>query len=95
MTLVLVKGKGKKPYTVSSVYEFYDDCFIETAQYEKIEFKYPVFESICIHENSAIYLNYSKANTYLLPYRYFESQAQQEEFIEFIKTKCDNVVYYK
>ncbi len=91
----MIKGKGKKPYTVSEVLEFYDDYIIETQEYVKSEIQYPIFESVYVVEGKAVYLNVSKNQIEIIPEHSFASPEQKKEFIEFIKTKCSNVVYYK
>ena len=91
----MIKGKGKKPYTVSEVLEFYDDYIIETQEYVKSEIQYPVFESVYVVEGKAVYLNVSKNQIEIIPEHSFASPEQKKEFVEFIKTKCSNVVYYK
>ena len=91
----MVNGKGKKPYTVSEVLEFYDDYIIETEEYVKSEIQYPIFESVYVVEGKAVYLNVSKNQIQIIPDHSFTSLEQKKEFVEFIKTKCYNVVYYK
>ena len=90
----LVKGKGKKPYTVSEVLEFYDDYIIETEKYVKSEIQYPVFESVYVVEGKAVYLNVSKNQIQVIPDRSFTSSEQKKEFVEFIKTKCSRIDTY-
>ncbi len=95
LCFALVKGKGKKPYTVSEVLEFYDDYIIQTEQYVKTEIQYPIFESVYVVEGKGVCLNVSKGQSQTIPDHCFTSPEQKKEFVEFIKTKCSNVVYYK
>ena len=95
LCLGLSKGKGKKPYTVSEVLEFYDDYIIQTEQYVKTEIQYPIFESVYVVEGKGVYLNVSKGQSQSIPEHCFASSEQKEKFVEFIKTKCSDVVYYK
>ena len=91
----LVKGKGKKPYTVFETIEFYGDYIVQTEEYVKSEIQYPIFESVYVVEGKGVYLNVSKGQAQMLPEHCFASPEQKKEFVEFIKTKCPKVVYYK
>ena len=95
LCLGLSKGKGKKPYTVFETIEFYDDYMISTEEYMKVEYQYPIFESIYVIENKGIHLNKNKGQSKSIPEHCFASSEQKEKFVEFIKTKCSDVVYYK
>ena len=91
---ILVKGKGKKPYTESLTVEIYDDYIITIEQYEKTEIQYPAFETIYVVEGKAVYLSVNKNSATIIPDHCFASPEQKTEFVEFLKTKSSNVVCY-
>ena len=92
-----MKKKGKLPFSEYSEIEFRDEYFIETTLYNKSEVKYSAIEKISIVSDASdkvIYLHVSNVSGYILPFSAFEAEAQQEEFIAFIKTKCEKVYTY-
>lgn len=89
-----LKKNGKTPYTESSVIDFYDEHLIESASQSTIEHKYSAIERVSIVPDKVIYIHVNSLMAYIIPVSCFESMAQYENFIAFIKTKCNNVDVY-
>jgi len=89
-----LKKKGKMGYSPSSVIEFYEDVFIETTPDNKTEQKYLAIERVSVVDNKVIYIHVNNIMSYILPFSCFESEAQYNEFFEFIKIKCSNIDIY-
>lgn len=88
--------KGKLGYSPESVVEFYEDYFSEITTENKTEHKYTAIERISIVDNKAIYVHTNSLMAYILPLSCFVNTQQYNNFLEFIKTKCNNVdAYYK
>lgn len=92
--LKMMKKSGKPGYSPSSVMEFYDDYFVETAPDNKTEQKYSAVERVSIVDNKVVYIHINNLMAYVLPINCFESGEQYESFLEFIKTKCANIDVY-
>lgn len=80
--------KGKKGYSPFSTMEFYDDVFVEVTPENKTEAKYSAIERVSIVDCKVIYLHANNLLAYILPLSSFETRAQYDDFIQFIKTKC-------
>ena len=93
--LKLHKKQGKMPYSSSADFEFLDEIFIETTPSSKSEIKYSTIESVSIVADKVIYLHANNILAYILPVSCFETKEQYDEFLEFIKTKCEKVDIYK
>ena len=89
-----LKKSGKMGYTPSSTVEFYDDHFIEISAENKIEQKYTAVERISVVGDKVVYIHVNNVMSYILPFDCFESEAQRNDFLEFIKSKCENVKIY-
>lgn len=89
-----LKRGGKMPYSPSSVMEFYDDYFVESTPENKTQQKYVAVERISVVEGKTIYIHINKLMAYILPISCFNSKEQFESFVEFTKTKCENVDIY-
>ena len=89
------KDNGKVAYIPESVLEFYEDYFKEITSEISSEMKYSAVEKVSIIENKMIYLHMNSVLSYMLPIASFESKEQQERFVEFMKTKCGAVEFYK
>ncbi len=90
-----IKKLGKLPYSPFSVMEFFENCFIETLPEEKIERSYSTIERISIVEEKMIYIHLNSSMANLIPIRVFENPMQKEKFIQFLKTKCCNIDWYR
>lgn len=94
LQMKMLKGVGKSGYDPESVMEFYDDSFTETTPNQKSVRSYSSVERISIVGEKTIYIHVNSVGGYTLPYSCFESKEQYEEFIDFLKTKCNSVDYY-
>ena len=90
-----LKKKGKMGYSAVSTLEFFDDRFVETTPTNKTEQQYSSIERISIIEDKILYIHVNNIMSYLLPFSCFESTAQRDSFLEFIKTKCAKIDIYK
>ncbi len=89
-----MKKSGKMGYSPVAVMEFYEDNFVETTPENKTEQKYSAVEQISIVDNRIIYIHTNTVMAYLLPLSCFETEAQYQDFLSFIKTKCEKVNVY-
>lgn len=89
-----LKKHGKAAYSMESVMEFYEDYFIEITPENKSEVKYSAIERVSVVDNKMIYFHFNNILSYMLPLASFESKEQYENFLEFIKTKCEKVDIY-
>lgn len=89
-----LEKKGKMGYSPSSVIEFYDDNFVESAEFNRTEQKYSAIERISIVDNKVIYIHVNNIMSYILPISCFESEEQYKSFLDFIKTKSTNIDIY-
>lgn len=90
-----LKKKGKMGYSPSSIMEFYDDHFVETTVDNKSENKYTAVERISIVGNKMLYIHVNNIMCYMLPFASFENKEQYNDFMSFIKTKCNSIDFYK
>lgn len=90
-----LKKSGKMGYSPSSVIEFYDDEFTEATEENQTRQKYTAIERISIVNGKNIYIHINNIMAYILPWYCFDSDKQRDEFIEFIKTKCENIDIYR
>ncbi len=91
----LLKKSGKMAYSPFAVMEFYDDFFVETTEDNKTEQKYSSIERISVVDNKTVYIHINNIMAYILPIASLDSMEQLQEFLEFMKTKCDNVDVYQ
>ena len=89
------KKSGKMAFSPSAVMEFYEDGFVETTSDSKTEQKYERVERISVVDNKMIYIHTNSITAYIVPVSCFESKEQCGEFIEFLKTKCENIDVYQ
>ncbi len=87
--------KGKLLYSEHSYMEFFEDYFTEVSDTEKSEKKYTAIERISIIENKAVFIHINRAMSHMVYKKCAETDLQYAEFVEFIKTKCENVDIYK
>ena len=89
-----LKKKGKMGYSPESVLQFYDDVLVETTPTEKNERSYSTLERVSIVGDETVYIHFNNIMACILPRASFESDEQYKAFLEFIKTKCDNIDVY-
>lgn len=90
-TVKKLNRNGKKGYSPNSVMEFYNDDFVErTDEYETRQ-KYSSIDRVSVIDGKTIYIHINNLMAYILPFACFESNEQRQAFIEFLKTKCNNV----
>ena len=90
-----LKKTGKMAFSPSSVIEFYDDLIIETTASSKTEVEFTTVERFSIVQDKYVYVHLNNITAYILPRKSFESQEQYNEFLEFIKTKSNNIDIYQ
>ena len=89
-----LKKSGKMPYSPSARIEFFDDELIEISEENKIESKYSSIERVSVISGKTVYIHINNAMSYILPRACFESDERREDFLAFIKTKCENIDVY-
>ena len=89
-----LKKHGKMGYSPESVLQFCDDIFVETTSTEKTERSYSALERISIVGDKTVYIHLNNVAACILPSAAFESEEQRRAFLDFIKTKCENIDVY-
>ncbi len=90
----LLKKDGKMGYSPFSSFEFYDEKFIEETEHSKSEIKYTKLERISVVDEKVVYLHVSNVGAYVIPVSSFGASDTYNRFMEFIKTKCQNIDIY-
>ncbi len=85
---------GKKLYTPVTDMEFNEESFTEITCQNKSEQKYSVIDRVSIVSDKVIYLHANPVIAFILPVSCFESKEQYDSFLDFIKTKCENIDIY-
>ncbi len=93
-TLKSLKKSGKSGYSPSSVLQFNEESFVETTEFNKTEQNYTAIERISIVDNKMIYIHVNNIMAYMLPIACFESKEKYDDFLNFIKIKCNNIDIY-
>jgi hypothetical protein len=88
------RKRGKRGYSPVSEFEFYDEKFIEITPDYSIEQKYSAVERISIITDKVVYIHINSLMAFILLINCFESEEQYKSFIEFLKTKCQNIDVY-
>ncbi len=88
-----LKKKGKMGYSPESTMQFGESMMTEITPVARTEQAYSALERISI-VGDVIYLHVNNVGAYILPASAFESTESRSAFIEFIKTKCQNVDLY-
>jgi len=88
------KKQSKPLYSPVSELEFFDDYFVDSTSDTKSEFKYSSVDRVSVIKGKAIYLHFNSMQSILVPDFCFTSAEQYKDFLEFIKTKCDNIDVY-
>ncbi len=94
-TRMLIKGKEKKPYTPDSVLEFYDDFFKEIAPDNKSEINYTALDKITVVKNRYVFLFLDGIRGYVVPFDCFKNEAEEKDFISFLCTISDKIVFFE
>ena len=81
-------------YSPESLIVFSEETFSEITPENKIEQKYSVIEHISVVDNKTMYIHVNNIMAYILPLSCFESLEQYNSFMEFIKTKCNQINFY-
>lgn len=89
-----LKKKGKIAYSPASEFEFYDEYFVETTPENKTEQKYASIERVSIIADEVLYIHQNTVMCYMIPTSCFESKEQYCAFLDFLKTKCENIDVY-
>lgn len=84
-----MKKNGKLPYSDYATLEFFDDYFTETTESTKTEVKYDAVLKVRINEPKAIYIYQNAVLAYIIPFDAFDSSAERDKFIDFIRQKTN------
>ena len=90
-----IKKTGKLTFSETSVMEFCDDKFSETAKDRYAEHTYDAIERVYVNGTQYIYIYVNAQMAYVIPSKSFESYAQRGEFLYFLRTKGLNVEFIK
>ena len=89
-----LKSKGKMGYSPVSEMEFYDESFIEITPDGNSEQKYSAVERVSVITDKVIYIHVNNIMSYILLSSCFETKAQYNDFLNFVRTKCANIDIY-
>ena len=89
-----LKKVGKLPFDPVSTLEFHEDKMVEVTALQRTEQSYSILERICVVKDRYILLYKSSVGAYILPVVQVKAQLNQEEFVDFLSSKCTNVEYY-
>ncbi len=89
-----LKKTGKLGYAPVAGMEFYDEYLIEITETQKTQQTYSSLERVSVVGDQVIYIHTNSVGAYIMPTGCFESPAQREEFLAFMKTKCDKIERY-
>lgn len=89
------KKRGKVGYATNSEMVFLEDCFIESTDHNKTEQKYSAIDRVSVVGDKVIYIQVNSLMSYVMPVSCFETKEKYDEFMTFIKTKCNNVEFYQ
>ena len=89
-----LKKKGKMAYSPESTIQFGESTVTEITPTARAEQAYSAIERISIVGEGAIYVHINTLGAYILPASAFPTAESRAAFIEFIKTKCQNVDFY-
>ena len=93
--LAALRKSGKLHYSPESEIEFFEEYIAETTPTENNKKSYDALEKVCICGDRYIYLFTSSVSAYILPVSQVASQLGKEEFLSFIRKKCDKIEFYK
>ncbi len=85
---------GKKLYAQNAVMEFTDESFIETTNGIKTEVLYSVVKKMNVLNGRYILFDINRNEYFILPFRSFSSNEECTYFIDFLRTKIQNVEFY-
>ena len=83
----IMEKNGKMPYSKSVTMHFFEDYFTEITPDTKSDVKYTAVTRISVSASKAIYIYTNIILAYIIPYNAFHSQAEHEEFLQFINEK--------
>ena len=89
-----LKKKGKMAYSPESTIQFGESTVTEITPTARAEQAYSAIERISIVGDGPIYLHLNNLGGYIVPASAFSTAENRAAFIEFIKTKCQNVDLY-
>ncbi len=93
-SLKISRESGRQLYSQHSVMEFFDDYFVESANGIRTEIMYSVIKSIKISNGRYLYIDINNSGIYILPFKAFSSNEECTAFIDFLRTKVQNVEFY-
>ena len=89
-----LKKQGKMGYSPNAEIEFLENSFTEQTPENKTEQMYSSVERISIIKDKVIYIHVNNIMSYILPVSCFGSKEKYDEFLAFIRTKCQNIDNY-
>ena len=90
-----LKKKGKMCYSPFATMTFNPDTILHVSPEMKNEVAYSLIERVSILNGYAIYIHLNNLTAYIILFSCFSSDEETEKFIEFLKSKCNKVKYYK
>lgn len=88
---MFIKSK-KNLYSPVSTMEFSEEYAVETTPNSEMKYKYSALDTAYFVREEVVYIYINIQQAFLIPRASFESQEQWDGFLEFIKTKMDDVV---
>ncbi len=85
---------GKKLYAPSAVMEFTDESFIETTDGIRTEVLYSVVKKMSVLNGKFVLIDINRSEYFIVPFKSFSSNEECTAFIDFLRTKIQNVEFY-
>ncbi|MBQ5808344.1 MAG: YcxB family protein, partial [Clostridia bacterium] len=85
------KKNGKVLYWPEEVVVVSDECITEITPEVKTEYFYSFIERVNVVGHDFVFIQMKSHSGVIIPVRCFESGEQYSKFIDFIKTKSNNV----
>lgn len=93
-SLKISRESGRQLYSQYTVMEFFDDYFVESVDGIRTEIMYSVVKSVKILNGRYLYIDINNTGFYILPFKAFSSNEECTAFIDFLRTKVQNVEFY-
>lgn len=88
------RKKTERLYAPDSSLEFYGEDFIERTPDQILTQKYSSVNSVSVLKDKTIYIHISTAITFIIPSSAFENQEHFDKFVEFLKTKVNELNFF-
>ena len=95
MNVEAIKKSGSLPYSEEAGMEFCESYFVETTPLTKTATRYEKIQNVYEIEKRYVYIYVSTISAFIIPATAFSSLSEYEDFVSFIKTKCESFTTLK